>query len=105
MPATASVVGSSRVTTVGSDGAPATVTIPGAPATRPSNSVYGDSTSPANSSGLMWVSRSRPSRRATATIEPSGVKAYDERPKIQAGSANSAAIGASASSDGPSSRR
>ena len=40
--------------------------------------------------------------RATATIDPSARNPYDERSKIQAGSANSASIGASGSSRGPS---
>ena len=43
--------------------------------------------------------------RPTATIEPSGRNPYDDRPKTHAGSANSASMGASASSRGPSTNR
>ena len=53
----------------------------------------------------MWNRRSCPSRRPTATIEPSARNPYDDRPKTHAGSANSASIGARGSRRGPSTRR
>ena len=50
----------------------ASATIPPGPTWRPSNSVKSLSTSPTKSPGATWMRRSRPPRRPTATIEPSG---------------------------------
>ena len=100
-----SVSGSKRTIAVGRSGAPAiAATEPGA-TTMLSNSVNGEATSPTRWSWRIWSSRSRPSLRATATMLPSARNAYDERPNTHAGSANSASVGASASSRGPSARR
>ena len=100
-----SVSGSKRTIAVGRSGAPAIAATEPADTTMLSNSVNGEATSPTSWSWRMWSSRSRPSLRATATMLPSARNAYDERPNTHAGSANSASVGASASSRGPSARR
>ena len=104
-PAGARVSGSSATTIRVSVGDPASATMPEGPTRSASSSVNGCSTSPARRPGATWKIRSRPRARPTAAIEPSGRKPYDERPKTQAGSANSTSSGASGSSRGPSTNR